>query len=234
MHRIDWHKVVTRRIAIAGFIVANGVMLAVSNVGRAAVVTPGQTVFPTAIAGLPPGDSLITTETKPFTGTNAGNTVVFTGTVMSSVFSDPGTGGLDFVYQLSNDGTSLDSIDRLTVASFAGFSTDVDYVTGTGNPPPTTADSSASPPGKTIGFNFPVSGAVVLPGETTTLLVVETNAQTIAQGTASVIDGGSGSTGAEAPVAVITFTVPEPATFGVLAVVGGFILSRRRRSPTKD
>jgi hypothetical protein len=234
MHRIDWHKVVSRRIAIAGLVVANGVMFAASNVGHAAIVTPGGTVAPTAIAGLPPGDSLVATETKPFTGTNASSTVVFTGTVMSSVFADPaepdtGQPGLDFVYQLSNDSTSLDPIDRMTVASFFGFLTDVNYVVATGDVAPTTSDSSAAPAGKTIGFNFPVGGAVVMPGQSTDFLVVETNATTIAQGTASVIDGGSGSTGAEAPVATVIFTVPEPATFGVLAVVSGFILGRRRR-----
>jgi hypothetical protein len=234
MHRIDWHKVVSRRIAIGAIVVANGVMLASSNIGHAALVSPGGTVAPTPIAGLPPGDTLVVTETKPFTGTNASHTVVFTGTVTSSVYSDPanpdtGQPGLDFVYQLSNDATSLDPIDRLTVASFASFLTDLNYVVGTGAVSPTTGDSSVSPPGKTIGFNFPVGGTVVLPGQTTTMLVVETNAQTIAAGTASVIDGGSGSTQAEAPVAVITITVPEPATFGVLAVVGGFILGRRRR-----
>jgi hypothetical protein len=107
----------------------------------------------------------------------------------------------------------------------------VNYFVCTGNPAPATADSSVAPPGRTIGFNFPVSSATVAPGETTDYVLIETSDASLpVQGTASVIDGGSGTTGAEAPAATVIFTVPEPATFGVLALVGGMILGRRRRS----
>jgi len=213
----------------------------------AALVGPGGTVTPDALpgglpAGLPAGDTLIpgAVETEPFTGVNAQNVVVFTGTVTSLVFADPsepnlgaatGQPGEDFVYQLTNSGGSTDPIDELALSSFAGFTTGVDYLsnTGTGDLAPASAMSSAAPAGKTIGFNFPVPGTVA-PGSTTDYVIVQTTATSIPmQGTASVIDGGSGSTGAEAPVATVVFTVPEPATFGVLAVVGGMILGRRRR-----
>jgi hypothetical protein len=228
---------------------AAGIALAAMFFGirpsSAALIAPGGTVAPDPLAGgmpagLPAGDSLIASETEPFTGMNAQNVVVFTGSVTSLVFADPsepnlgaatGQPGEDFVYQLSNGANSTDSIDELALSSFAGFTTGVDYLsnTGTGDLAPATATSSAAPAGKTIGFNFPVPGTIA-PGSTTDYVIVQTNATSVPmQGTASVIDGGSGSTGAEAPVATVVFTVPEPATFGVLAVVGGMILGRRRR-----
>jgi hypothetical protein len=188
--------------------------------------------------GLPnPNDVFLVSETEPFIGYNAQNVVVFEGTVESSVYVDPaepsfgGQPGLDFVYQLTNSKdlmTPDDPIDRLTLASFATYGTDVDYIGGTGNVAPATADRSAVP-GAIIGFNFP-TGGMVAPGSNTDYLVVATTDVTApVQGTASVIDGGSGSTGAEAPVATVVFTVPEPATFGLLSIAGAMLLGRRRR-----
>jgi hypothetical protein len=88
----------------------------------------------------------------------------------------------------------------------------------------------STPAGKIIGFNFPVGVGVIPPGDTTDYLVIETNA-TIppVQGTASVIDGGSGYTNVDTPVATVILTVPEPATFGLLIVGSGMLLGRRRR-----
>ncbi|MGD0461839.1 MAG: PEP-CTERM sorting domain-containing protein [Tepidisphaeraceae bacterium] len=231
----------------AAFGVAFGAMLVTTSAVRAAVITQGvgtTTVTPTDLtgglpAGLPTGDTLVpgASETKPFTGYNNVGGIVFQGTVTSQVYADPNepdwnVPGLDFVYQLSNniDGlTPDDPINRITLASFANFLTDVDYLGGTGDVAPTTADRSSAPAGKIIGFNFPVSGGIVNPGQDSTYLVVETNASTYTQGSASVIDGGTGSTGADTPVATVIFTVPEPATLGLLAMVGGMLLGRRRR-----
>lgn len=70
---------------------------------------------------------------------------------------------------------------------------------------------------------------MVTPGMSSDYLVIETDASTFVQGTASVIDGGSGYTNSDAPVATTILTVPEPATFGLLTLVGGILLGRRRR-----
>ena len=233
-------------IAIGVSSVAIGVVMIASSPARAALLVPGDTgpaaIVPTALAGglpagLPAGDVFVTSETKPFTGTRTGGAIVFEGTVTSAVYADPGNPafggapGYDFVYQLTNniDGmTPDDPIDRMTISSFASFLTDADYLTGTGDTAPTTADRNAGS-GSIVGFNFPVGGAVLAPGNVSDYLIVETNALTFTSGTASVIDGGTGSTGAEAPAAIITFSVPEPATFGVIAVVTGMLLGRRRR-----
>jgi hypothetical protein len=59
-----------------------------------------------------------------------------TGTYQAAVYSDPdntfGASDLDFVYQVSNDAGSTDSIGRLTAISFLGYQTDVGY-TATGS-----------------------------------------------------------------------------------------------------
>lgn len=234
--------------AIGALCVAIGALFIPLTAARGAIVTAGTSVTPTGLlgglpGGLPAGDALIANETEPFTGTNAQSQVVFTGTVTSLVFADPsepdtGMPGEDFVYQLTDNSGSTDSIDQLALSSFAGFLTDANYLVGTGNYvntgpgdlAPASASSSVAPAGKTISFGFPVSSTTVMPGDTTDYVVIETNATSQpVQGTAAVIDGGSGSTGTEAPVATVIFTVPEPATFGVLAVVGSMILGRRRR-----
>jgi len=237
----------TVRFTFGVVVVAIGSLIS-QNSARAIVIVPAPsgttTVTPTNLpgglpAGLPAGDVYIpgAFETEPFTGYNAQSQIVFEGTVTSMVYADPAEpsfagnpAGLDFVYQLSNNNDSMtpdDAIDRLTISSFATFQTDVDYLGGTGNVAPTTADRS-SIPGTIVGFNFPV-GAMVAVGQNTDYLVVETDATIYVQGTAAVIDGGSGSTHSDAPVTATVLTVPEPATFGLLAVVGGMLLGRRRR-----
>lgn len=93
--------------------------------------------------------------------------------------------------------------------NFAGFLVDV----GT-NPfgvhDPTTIDRSMS--GPVIGFNFPASDEISA-GQTTPLLVIETNARSFTVGFASAQDGTAGYGFAYAPSAV-----PEPSS---LALMGG-------------
>jgi hypothetical protein len=88
-----------------------------------------------------------------------------TGTYQAVVYSDPtntfGANDLDFVYQVSNDASSTDSIGRLTAISFLGYETDVGY-TATGSTLGNGfVDGSADPeladrvsPGDSVGFSF--------------------------------------------------------------------------------
>lgn len=235
-------------LVIAASVVAFGAMAVPAH---ATVIIPSPisttTVTPTGLPGtlltaLGPNDTFIpgAAETEPFTGYNAQGGIVFEGTVTSYVFSDTAEpnfagnpAGLDFVYQLSNNNVpTYDPIDRISLSSFAGFQTDVDYIESTGNVEPATADRSVTP-GTIVGFNFllPSAGGfgMVRPGQDSDYLVVATDASTYVQGVASVIDGGSGFTNSDAPVATVVFSVPEPATLGLLAITGGMLLGRRRR-----
>ena len=99
--------------------------------------------------------------------------------------------------------------ERFSMFNFTGFLVDV----GTnpfGSHDPTTIDRSLN--GPVIGFNFPASDEVV-PGETTVLLVIETNALAYTNGFVSVQDGTAGFGFAYAPTAI-----PEPSS---LALLGG-------------
>jgi hypothetical protein len=183
---------------------------------------------------LPAGDTFITSTTpQAFTGTTGLGGVVFTGSITSSVYSDPAEpdipgnpAGLDFVYVITNNAGSMDEINQLTVSSFTTFETGIDYVTGSGTLP-TSADRLSN--GHAIDFYF--NGPTELPqGGSSDWLLVETNAQNYGAGFGSAIDGGSGTTFASVPVGGVLMSVPEPASIATITVAGAFLLGRRRRT----
>ncbi len=139
-------------------------------------------------------------------------TPTFTASYTEWVFADPAntwcSGCLDFVYQFTNNGG--DSNERFSMYNFAGFLVDV----GTdpfGVHDPTTIDRSTS--GPVIGFNFPASDEIA-PGQTTPMLVIETNALKYTPGYVSAQDGTAGYGLGYSPASPI----PEPSS---LALLGG-------------
>jgi hypothetical protein len=215
------------RVVVACSGIAFAAMMGVASTGSASVLTPGNTVVPSALAALPAGDSLIATETNPFSGLDTFGNVKFTGELTSSVYSDPGTGGFDFLYQVANDASSVDSFDELSVKSFATFTTDADFVSGSGNVDPSSATRSSDAPGRNVSFSF---SSGVPQGNNTSFLLVETNSTNYMVGVGSVIDGGNGGALVEAPaVGTLMSNVPEPASFSAILLGGGMLLGRRRR-----
>ena len=111
------------------------------------------------------------------------------------------------MYQFTNNGP--DAQGRFSMYNFVGFMVDA----GT-NPfgvhDPTTIDRSSL--GPVIAFSY--STDEIVPGETTPLLVIETNALHFTSGFASAQDGTAGYGFAYAPAS----TVPEPSS---LALLGG-------------
>lgn len=205
---------------------------------NAALIGPGQsTTFPGGPIALPTGALIVAAgnpETQSFTGTNAFSDVVFTGTIYSAVYAnDPSNtlGGDEFVYQIVNNASSTDPIDEFSVSSFLGFSTDVNYASGT-NVSPSSADRTSD--GVTVDYYFSPSGTYpgdteINPGDTTDYLVVETNATTIVEGDGSVIDGGTGGAEVEVPTFGLVTMVPEPGSAALIAIASGLLLGRRRR-----
>lgn len=198
---------------------------------------PGDTVFPGLVPpGADPG-TLLATESVSFISSLG----FASGTIVSAVYKEAG-GTLDFYYQLTNNLTApncgtgsqpaCDSVARLAATSFIGFTTATGFrtdgasLTGTafvdGTVAPVTADRSNN--GNTVGFSFnPPVAAQILPGLTSDVLVISTNATNFKAGNASEIDGGVTTVAAFEPAS--STTVPEPASFlmlsaGLLVLMG--------------
>jgi hypothetical protein len=174
---------------------------------------------------------------------NSAVTATFTATMAAAVYLDPSNtfcaGCLDFVYQISNSSASTDSISRVTANSFAGALVDAGYSTSgepadggtsfpTGTFAPITVDRNSS---DTIGFQFSGVGIgnAVTPGGASTVLVIETNAQSFTAGSSSALDGSIANFRAFEPT--YSNQTPEPASalmlgFGIVALAG---LRRFRR-----
>jgi hypothetical protein len=181
---------------------------------------------------LPPGGSMsalatsypvgvgpaLATATSPF------NNGALSGTLFSSVYSgdtaNPYPGGLTFTYQLSIAPGSPDSSSEMTVSSFSSFHTDVSYHTAGAdvNPSNFTRDSGA---GDTLRFVF--LSQSILPGETSALVVVQTDAASFHSTSAGIIDGLTVNVPSLAPLAV-----PEPATFSLVLAGLGLLGFRNR------
>ncbi len=191
--------IATQRSAMLAVLLTMALLVPLAH---ASILGNGNSVPPSPLF---PGGTLLVSVSGTIT------TPTFTTSYTQWVYADPGNtwcaGCLDFVYQFTNNGG--DSNERFSMYNFAGFLVDV----GT-NPfgihDPTTIDRSAL--GPVIGFNFPASDQIS-PGQTTPLLVIETNALHYTTGFASAQDGTAGFGFAYAPSAV-----PEPSS---LALLGG-------------
>ena len=153
----------------------------------------------------------------------------FNATVTSWVYqgdaASPFPNGLTFVYQVSNMDTSTDAIGRFTANGFMTgatvWQTDASFQPGAGLLAPSTVNRSIN--GNVVGYSFvgpPLGPSTLLPGATSMLMVVQTNAPDWTTATGNVIDGSIASGPIYAPV-------PEPAS--MLFLVGGLGVLLRRR-----
>ena len=203
-----------KRVLALALLVCLAEVLASS--AKATTITAGSTgsadVFTTSFGG---------TTTVGDTGVNPWSALTFSGVDRTVVLSDPANvfcaGCLDFVFAVSNNSTSADSIQRISDTSFAGYSTDVGYTTGiaTGcatNAIPDTVDRSLN--AQVVGFNY-IQPHGVGQGQCTVALEIETNATAFGHGSLQVIDGSVASVDSFAPV-------PEP---GTLVLFGSGLIS---------
>ena len=184
---------------------------------------PGSTVFPGLVPpGTDPGTLLAALALPESITTTAGTTSF---TLDTAVFREAG-GTLDFYYQLANSAASATALARLSAFSFAGFTTSLGFrVDGSilpgflfvdGTVAPVTGDRDLT--GTVVGFNFnPPDAAKIIPGATSYVLVISTDATNFAPGNFSVIDGGSFTGPAFQPALA---AVPDSGTSAALLGLG--------------
>ncbi len=184
----------------------------------AVIGAPGESVSPASAVslGLNSGDISISGAAPPsatfVTSTGALlfsslPTGAITGTVTQSVFTNDATGGIQFRWDITNAGTSVDTIFRVTLSDFShpGFTPwiiDADFTPSTGSGPvPVTADRASGALGdKVVGFKY--TSLALIPGGTSATLWVQTNARSFAlTGLTSLINSETAFVTTYAPVA---------------------------------
>jgi hypothetical protein len=217
-------------IAIAGLAVdkAHAVIILTPGVVQ---LNPGATQNPVPNATLPTSAFTVAAESENF------STSVYSGSLFSEAIN---VGTLaspqyDFLYQITDNAGSTDSIANLTLSSFSTFSTYVGYSTtniapsAAGSVIPTDATSDLT--GSNIGWDFdPGNPATTLaPGTTTYTLIIETNSVGYTNGNAAITDDQPADAYAVVPAFGFSSPpVPEPASVGLLLMTGGLLMSRRR------
>ena len=201
--------------------------LAIAPFAGASVLTPGVTAPPDLFVGSP--GTLLADTVTPVTSAVG----KWSGTLTAAVYVTP-AGTLDFLYQFTNNATCphpskttglCDDVVTLSNTDFSGFMTDVGANVGVFGPftPGTVLPDTVSRTlsGSTVNFNF--MPTVILPGLTSLVLEINTDATFFdTSGATAIIDGGATTvTTFEPATSGIPATIPEPASLTLLG--SGFL-----------
>jgi len=188
---------------------------------------PGGFVFPPP-PGVNPTGTLLASTTAPFLS------ATLNGTLISRVYSGDSTSplaGLTFTYQIILSPSSPNAVSQLTVSRFGSFLTDVSYFgDGATNVPPSfiSRSNEGGGVGDVMQFHFGPPGVTesLFPGNTSSLLIVQTSAPNFQATIASIIDGVAVPNIAS----LAPLTIPEPST-AVLGIAGlvAFAIARRKK-----
>jgi hypothetical protein len=219
---------------VAMLVLSAGTMAAAPVCAGALLINPGDTVVMGAGAfgdctGTAVPSTLLASLSTPFT-TSTGNT---SGTLISAVYQENGSGTLDFYYQVVLNTTSTNcgganqpachALTRHTNTDFNHGGTTTWVATrgdavgsfSAGTVFPITADRNAA--GDVVGFSFsPPVGAAIQPGQTSAILIVSTDAKSFTSGTTTVMDGGFASVSAFEPDSAVPPAISK--TFGASTI----------------
>jgi hypothetical protein len=200
-------------------------VLALAQAAVAQVNLPANSqVTPTSFNPAP--GALLASVSSPF------SSVGFSGTLNAAVVQNE-VNTLDFYYQVTNSQASQSSLSRASNFNFSGFNSAVffrtdnaggigGFVAGTETPDLADRDNFG-----VIGFNFlegtTGSSGKINPGETSSILVIRTDATLFTTGITSIINGGSATVTTFAPF------IPEPATVSMMALALPLLARRRGR-----
>jgi hypothetical protein len=200
---------------------------------QANTLTPGGTVSP----------DVFTVSTPPLLGDTTGtfnfDSGALTGSYEAAVLVDPFgitcAGCLDFAYRISLDPNLSHPIFNLNLARYVGFTTDVGYVSGSGDVAPDSVNRIDAIHGGIVGFFFGNSANPLLfPGERSDFLVVATDA------TAYDTSGGVTIFAGRSPDIVSgtinglfePTVVPEPSTVLLVSIaLGAMVVLGKVRMP---
>jgi len=185
----------------------------------AAVIAPGQTLFPPTQEPDPVGGTVLFSTNASFTSSS------FSGFLTSKViFGDSANqfGGLTFTYQFTLTG-GPQAASQLTVTSFGNLLVDVGF-NAQGSAVTLTAPTviNRSLDGNVLRFGF--FGNDVQPGSTSALLVAQTSSTIWSISDAALIDGQSVNV-----VTIAPLPIPEPGTVSLLAIGLGMLAFFRRQ-----
>jgi PEP-CTERM motif len=229
---------------LATLLVAIFVLSFAARQSAAALLNDGDFVFAGSVGDPTAGASVVNSETDPVTTRTFDANV--TSTVYANATNNPFTlsvpGALTFVYSITVTGPIGAEVDRLNISSFAAALTDVGYnTTNGGTVLPTFLERDLSGSTDTVSFIFPDGsspyGAILGPtltnptGDTSALLVINTNSTSYSPTFAFLQDGSNGITPSYAVFAPM-FATPEPASIVLmlLGMMGMLVKSRSYRS----
>lgn len=211
-------------------IVLGTALLAASSFGFGfTLLSPGTTVAMPNDGPAFPGDDgpILASMTQNLVAKDSANNIVFTGFLYSTVGTYDLAGHLEFGFYFHNDINSVDTVERLTVSSFAGWQTWVANGDFTFSAPSVVHSSTGtrSANGKVLGFNFNdgVGDGPVLPGSESRFVWIRTDATYYTIGTASAINSGVGTAETFVP------TTPEPASLAAVALGLAALVRRRKK-----